>query len=91
MRILYAFLRTQSHLLHILLPGARATAAGSGAVVLVPEKHMSADRDYDPLTCASTIAFVSTCGASVSISSCSKGQRIIGAWVSIPFALKMHP
>ena len=28
MRILYAFLRTQSHLLHILLPGARATAAG---------------------------------------------------------------
>ena len=30
MRISYAFLRTQSHLLHILLPGARATAAGSG-------------------------------------------------------------
>ena len=34
MRILYAFLRTQSHLLHILLPGARATAAGSGDSVV---------------------------------------------------------
>ena len=34
MRISYAFLRTQSHLLHILLPGARATAAGSGDSVV---------------------------------------------------------